>query len=86
MNAQEIIGLNTKWYRYQNNISQEQFAVKTGLKLSYVSRIECGRINLTSNTIDLIVKTFKIKYENLFNEKTALKAKKLPPKINLYTR
>ena len=26
MTAMELVGLNTKWYRYQNKFTQEQFA------------------------------------------------------------
>lgn len=28
MTSMELVGLNTKWYRYQNNMTQEQYANK----------------------------------------------------------
>ena len=78
MKTREIIGLNTKWYRYQNNMSVGDLSAKTGLKNSYIKDIEKGIVNLTCNTIDIIVNAFKIKNEALVDERTALKAKKLP--------
>ena len=29
MTCMELVGLNTKWYRYQNHMTQEQYANKT---------------------------------------------------------
>lgn len=29
MTSMELVGLNTKWYRYQNNLTQEQYTNKT---------------------------------------------------------
>lgn len=29
MTSMELVGLNTKWYRYKNNLTQEQYANKT---------------------------------------------------------
>ena len=34
MTSMELVGLNTKWYRYQNNLTQEQYANKTKFKIS----------------------------------------------------
>ena len=39
MTSMELVGLNTKWYRYQNNMTQEQFANKTKFKMAYISTI-----------------------------------------------
>lgn len=84
MTSMELVGLNTKWYRYQNNITQEQFANKTKFKMAYISTIENGDANLTCKNIDFIAKAFNIKQELLFNEKTAVKAKKLPNRVDMY--
>lgn len=29
MTSMELVGLNTKWYKYQNNLTQEQYANTT---------------------------------------------------------
>ena len=84
MNSMELIGLNTKWYRYQNNLTQEQYANKTKFKMSYISTIETGSANLTCKNIDFIANSLNIKPELLFNEKTALLAQKLPKRVDMY--
>lgn len=86
MTAMELVRLNTKWYRYQNNITQEQFANKTKFKMAYISTIENGDANLTCKNIDFIAKAFKIKQELLFNEETDIKAKKLPSRVDMYNK
>lgn len=50
----ELVGLNTKWYRYQNDLTQEQYANKTKFKTAYISVIEAGNANLTCKNIDFI--------------------------------
>lgn len=84
MTSMELVGLNTKWYRYQNNLTQEQYANKTKFKMAYISVIETGNANLTCKNIDFIAKSFKIKPELLFNEETAKMAKKLPARADMY--
>ena len=68
MTSMELVGLNTKWYRYKNNLTQEQYANKTKFKMAYISVIETGNANLTCKNIDFIAKSFNIKPELLFNE------------------
>lgn len=38
MTTSKLIGLNTKWYRYQNNMTQENLSEITELKTAYISR------------------------------------------------
>ena len=84
MTSMELVGLNTKWYRYQNNLTQEQYANKTKFKMAYISVID--NANLTCKNIDFIAKSFNIKPELLFNEKTAKLAQKLPVRVDMYKR
>lgn len=86
MRAMELVGLNTKWYRYQNNLTQEQFANKTKFKMAYISTIENGEANLTCKNIDCIAKAFNISQELLFIKETAMKAKKLPNRVDMYNK
>ena len=46
MTSMELGGLNTKWYRYKNNLTQEQYENKTKFKMVYISVIETGNANL----------------------------------------
>ena len=86
MTSMELVGLNTKWYRYQNNLTQEQYANKTKFKMAYISVIETGNSNLTCKNIDFKAKSINIKPELLFNEKTAKLAQKLPVRVDMYKR
>lgn len=86
MTSMELVGFNTKWYRYQNNLTQEQYSNKTKFKMAYISVIETGNANLTCKNIDFIAKSFKIKPELLFNEETAKMAKKLPVRVDMYNK
>lgn len=84
MTSMELVGLNTKWYRYKNNLTQEQYANRTKFKMAYISVIETVNANLTCKNIDSIAKSFNIKPILLFNEETAKMAKKLPVRVDMY--
>lgn len=86
MDSMQLIGLNTKWYRYQKGWTQEVFAEKSGFKMAYISTIETGQANLTCKNIDAIADAFKIQQELLFNVKTAKSAQKLPPRVDMYSK
>lgn len=86
MTSMHLVGLNTKWYRLKNNMTQEQYTNKTKFKMAYISVIETGNANLTCKNIDFIAKSFNIKPDLLFNEKTAMLAKKLPVRVDMYNR
>lgn len=86
MTSMDLIGLNTKWYRYQKNMTQEAFASKTKFKMAYISTIENGNANLTCRNIDSIAKSLGIKVSLLFNEETAIKAKDLPNRVDMYNK
>ena len=73
-----------KEYRYQNNLTQEQFANITNFKMAYISTIENGTANLTCKNIDLIAKSLNIKPILLLDEKTAMAAKNLPKRVDMF--
>ncbi len=86
MSLMEVVGLNTKWYRYERNLTQEDFADRTNFKMAYISTIENGSANLTCKNIELIAKALAIKPILLFDEETAKKAKKLPKRVDMYNK
>lgn len=86
MTSMELIGLNTKYYRYQFGLTQEDYANKTKFKMAYISVIETGDANLTCKNIDFIANSFGIKPKDLFDEDTAKLAKKFPPRIDMYRK
>ena len=81
MTLSEIIGLNVKWYRYQNRLTQAQYADKIKFKVTYLSIVERGKVNLTCKNLSLFAKSFHIPPELLLNEDTAKLAKNLPIRI-----
>ena len=86
MDSMQLVGLNTKWYRYKYKWTQEDFADKTGFKMAYISTIETGSANLTCKNIDAIASTLKIEPMLLFDSKTAKSATKLPPRVDMYNK
>lgn len=86
MNTSKLVGLNTKWYRYQLGMTQEDLSDSTNFKTAYISVIETGESNITSNTIDLIANAFKIKPKYLLEEETAIKAIELPRRVDMYNK
>ena len=60
MTSMELVGLNTKWYRYQNNLTQEQYANKTKFKMAYISVIETGNMQIKQNLKWLILVLLKL--------------------------
>lgn len=73
MTSMELVDLNSKWYRYQNNLTQEKYANKTKFKMAYINVIETRNANLTCKNINFIDKSFKINPELLFNEEISKK-------------
>lgn len=86
MKLMELVGLNTKWYRYQNGYTQEKFAELANFKMAYVSIVENGDANLTLNNVEIIAKTLKVEPELLFSKETANKAKSLPKRVYMYQK
>ena len=60
MDYQKLINSNIKKLRQTHNLTQEEFAEKTGLSLQGLSNIERNRYQPNAKTIDNICKTFKI--------------------------
>ena len=84
MDIKEIVGLNTKYYRYKKGLTQEEFANLTHFKMAYISIIENGITNLTLNNIKIIANCLDIKPELLFDEDTAREALTLPKRVFMY--
>ncbi len=83
MTTSELVGLNTKWYRYQKHLTQEQFGEIAGFKTAYISVIETGKYNIYSSTIDQIAQALQILPKALLEETTAKKAKSLPKRVDM---
>lgn len=86
MNAMKRVGLNTRWYRYQKELTQEKFSEMTNFKMAYISVIESGDANLTIRNIEVIANALDIDIKLLFEEKTAIMAQNLPMRVYMYKK
>ena len=55
-----------KIVRQEKNLTQESLALKSGLSLSQIARIETSQINPTLSTIAVIAKTLGVEIGYLF--------------------
>jgi transcriptional regulator with XRE-family HTH domain len=62
----KIIGTKIRIVRKAKKISQEKLAELSGLHPTYISNIECGKVNPSVYTIYLIAYALKIPCEELF--------------------
>ena len=60
------IGLRIKGLRVQHNLTQEKFALMTGINRSYLADIEKGHRPLGFDTLERIVEGFGISYSEFF--------------------
>lgn len=65
MGSQEKLGKNIKKARKKAKLTQEQLAEKTGVHVSYISRIERGVVNPSTEVIENIVKALKVKSSDI---------------------
>ena len=62
------IGLRIRGLRLENNLTQEKFALMTGINRSYLADIEKGNRNFGFDTLEKIVEGFGISYSEFFKE------------------
>lgn len=60
------VGLRIKELRKQHGITQERFALMTGINRSYLADIEKGNRNFGFDTLERIVFGFDITYAEFF--------------------
>lgn len=61
------VGLRIKELRRKGGITQEKFALMTGISRSYLADIEQGNRNFGFDTLDKIVKGFGISLSEFFD-------------------
>ena len=52
--------------RLKNRWSQADLAEKLNVDAKYISKLECGRVNVTLDTIDNYLELLHIKHDELF--------------------
>ncbi len=61
MGSQEKLGKNVKKAREKLGLTQEELAEKVGIHVSYVSRIERGKVNPSYDILENLAKVLKVK-------------------------
>lgn len=62
------IGQRIKQLRREDNLTQERFALMTGINRSYLADIEKGNRNFGLDTLEKIVEGFGISYSEFFKD------------------
>jgi len=65
---QKKIGLRIKELRLKNKMTQEKLSELANIDISFLSEIECGKRNISLNTIEKISQALKIDVNYLLNE------------------
>lgn len=78
VNIKQTLGKNVRYYRFQNQYSQQTLAELLDISVTYMSDIECGKCNVSLDLIEKIAHLFEVPYPELFKENHY----DLPDKIN----
>ena len=65
----EIFGKRVKELRKKQNLTQNQFAKKSGLHKNYIGMVERGERNISLKNIARLAKTFNVEIQDLFTDK-----------------
>lgn len=79
-NLKDLLAFNIKYYRYQNNLSQEKLAEKCSLSPRYITDVERGKHSPTILKIEEIARALNIEPYKLFQN--TKRNKKIIDKIN----
>jgi len=69
MNSKKIIGRIIKHVRKNKGFTQQELADGLDTDKPYISRLEAGKINLTVDYLDRIIKTLETNHAEFFNTK-----------------
>ena len=67
--SRNIIGKTIKYLREKKGMSQQALSEKLGVDRQYVWRLENGKINISADYIDKVVKGIDGKQEDFLNHK-----------------
>lgn len=58
--SKKVLAINLKYYRHENNLSQEELADSLKASLTYINNLENSKRNPSLKTVDKIVSYFNI--------------------------
>lgn len=77
----KLLGRRIKELRTNKKLTQEDLAEKIDIGQRSLSRIECGKIFITSETLSKLLTVFEIEASELFNFKHLDETKKLKKEL-----
>ncbi len=82
MSLKEIVGINLKYYRYKSGKSQEKFYTELELNPKYLSSIERGEENISTDYVEVLAKKLNVEINDLilFNESHVITKKRIDEK------
>lgn len=80
----EILGINLRYYRNLENLSQDNYYSKYNLSTKHMANVERGKENVTLDFVDRISKTLNIKSTDLllFDKNKIVNKKRVDQKIS----
>lgn len=81
MKLKALIGKNVKYYRYRENLTQEQLAEKTKSGVNYIGRLERGQHNPSVDKLEKVASALNIEPYELFIQRNDID--NLPVRVNL---
>lgn len=78
--TRKILANNIVYWRLQRKWSQEEFAYRLGSSPQYVSTMENGKRNISSDYIDHLATIFKIEPHELLIERPIVKNRRIDGK------
>ena len=81
-NKKELLGLRLKEYRENRKLTQDKLAEMVGIDPKHLSRIENGRNYPSLETLEKILDSLDVSYEEIFNFKLLVSKDDLIKKIN----
>lgn len=81
-NKKELLGLRLKEYRENRRYTQDRLAEMVGIDPKHLSRIENGRNYPSLETLEKILDSLDVSYEEIFNFKLLVSKDELIHKIN----
>jgi transcriptional regulator with XRE-family HTH domain len=65
----KLVGERVRFVRKQKELTQEEFAEKSGLQYTYIGGIERGERNISLETLEKVAKELEVKAIDLFDFK-----------------
>ena len=81
-NKKELLGLRLKEYRENRKLTQDKLAEMVGIDPKHLSRIENGRNYPSLETLEKILDSLDVSYEEIFNFQLLVSKDELIKKIN----